>query len=255
MSGLSGHVEDYLRLRRALGFKLERAGHLLPQLVAYLEAAGAADGHHRAGDRLGAAARSTPARTTGPHRLAVVRGFARYLQTHRPGHRGPAGRRVPRPRATARRPTCGPSATSAGCSHGARALRPPLRAATYEALFGLLAVSGMRVGEAVGLDRDDVDLAGRGHHHPPREVRPAPAGPAAPHGHGRPVAPTPPSATASARDPARRRSSSPCAGTRLDRSGVAKTLRQITTAHRAAHRDRPSRGAHDLQAQLRRPTP
>jgi hypothetical protein len=30
MSELSGHVEDYLRLRRALGFKLERAGHLLP---------------------------------------------------------------------------------------------------------------------------------------------------------------------------------------------------------------------------------
>jgi hypothetical protein len=40
MSALSGHVEDYLRLRRALGYKLERAGHLLPKLVAYLEAAG-----------------------------------------------------------------------------------------------------------------------------------------------------------------------------------------------------------------------
>lgn len=41
---------------------------------------------------------------------------------------------------------------------GARTLHPPLRGATYEALFGLLAVSGMRVGEAVGLDRDDVDF-------------------------------------------------------------------------------------------------
>jgi len=40
----------------------------------------------------------------------------------------------------------------------ARALRPPLRAATYETLFGLLAASGMRVGEAIGLERDDVDL-------------------------------------------------------------------------------------------------
>ena len=30
MSELSGHVQDYLRLRRALGFKLERAGHCLP---------------------------------------------------------------------------------------------------------------------------------------------------------------------------------------------------------------------------------
>ena len=41
MSALDAHVEDYLRLRRALGFKLERHGLLLPQLVAYLETAGA----------------------------------------------------------------------------------------------------------------------------------------------------------------------------------------------------------------------
>ena len=42
--------------------------------------------------------------------------------------------------------------------HSARALRPTLRAATHEALFGLLVTCGMRVGEALGLDRDDVDL-------------------------------------------------------------------------------------------------
>jgi hypothetical protein len=40
MSALRGHVDDYLRVRRALGFKLERHGRLLPQLVAYLEAVG-----------------------------------------------------------------------------------------------------------------------------------------------------------------------------------------------------------------------
>jgi integrase/recombinase XerD len=40
MSALSEHVEQYLRARRALGVKLERHGRLLPQLVAYLEAAG-----------------------------------------------------------------------------------------------------------------------------------------------------------------------------------------------------------------------
>jgi integrase len=34
-----------------------------------------------------------------------------------------------------------------------------LRGATYATLFGLLAVTGMRVGEALGLDRTDVDLA------------------------------------------------------------------------------------------------
>jgi len=40
-----------------------------------------------------------------------------------------------------------------------RALRPPLRAASLETLFGLLAVTGMRIGEALALERDDVDLA------------------------------------------------------------------------------------------------
>lgn len=40
MSVLNGHVEDYLRLRGALGFKLERTGHLLPQLVALTRQSG-----------------------------------------------------------------------------------------------------------------------------------------------------------------------------------------------------------------------
>lgn len=43
-----------------------------------------------------------------------------------------------------------------------RRLRPALRAATIETVLGLLVVTGMRSGEAVRLDRDDVDLnAGR----------------------------------------------------------------------------------------------
>jgi integrase/recombinase XerD len=40
----------------------------------------------------------------------------------------------------------------------ARELSPPLRAATFETIIGLLAVSGLRAGEALGLDRADVDL-------------------------------------------------------------------------------------------------
>ena len=37
-------------------------------------------------------------------------------------------------------------------------MSPPLRAATFTTILGLLAVSGMRIGEALALDRDDVDL-------------------------------------------------------------------------------------------------
>ncbi len=40
MSALSQIVEDYLRLRRNLGHKLDEAGRQLPRLVAYLEAIG-----------------------------------------------------------------------------------------------------------------------------------------------------------------------------------------------------------------------
>jgi len=40
MSDLARHVQDYLRLRRALGYKLSREGLVLPRFVEYLEAAG-----------------------------------------------------------------------------------------------------------------------------------------------------------------------------------------------------------------------
>lgn len=40
MPSLARHAVDYLRIRRALGFKLERAEKLLGQYLAYLQATG-----------------------------------------------------------------------------------------------------------------------------------------------------------------------------------------------------------------------
>ena len=57
-----------------------------------------------------------------------------------------------------RRPTCGRQQDICRLLEAARTLHPPLKAASFEALFGLLAVTGMRVGEAVALERGDVDL-------------------------------------------------------------------------------------------------
>ena len=156
MSPLSDHVEDYLRLRRALGYKLERAGHLLPKLVAYVEAAGSTT----LTAELAVSWARLPATARPNHwaaRLAVVRGFARYLQTIDPATEVPPAGVFP---ARRHRPTPYLWSQPDICRllDGARTLRSPLRAATYEALFGLLTVSGMRVGEAVGLDRDDVDF-------------------------------------------------------------------------------------------------
>jgi integrase len=156
MSELSRHVEDYLRLRRGLGFKLERAGRALPQLVAYLEAA---DATTVTSDLAIAWARSPEHARPNywAQRLAIARGFARYLHTIDPATEIPPPGVFP---ARRHRPTPYPWSERdvARLLEGARALRPPLRAATHEALFGLLAASGMRLGEAIGLERDDVEL-------------------------------------------------------------------------------------------------
>jgi len=158
MSDLSRHVDDYLRLRRALGFKLEWPGHLLPQFLAHLDAAGSAT--------LTAELAISWARLPQgvqplhwAHRLGAVRGFAMYLKTIDPTTEVP-----PPPRdvfgARERRPTPYLWSHNDICRllAACRCLRPLLRAATHEALFGLLAVSGMRRGEAMSLRRDDVDL-------------------------------------------------------------------------------------------------
>lgn len=226
MSALADHVEDYLRLRRALGYKLERAGHLLPKLVAFLEAAGSPT----LTTDLAIAWARQPEQARPNHwaaRLTIARGFARYLQTIEPATEVPPAGVFP-----ARRHRPAPYLWSerdiGRLLDGARALRPPLRAATHEALFGLLAVSGMRVGEAVGLDRDDVDF-GTGvitirhaKFDRPRRVPLHATTTAALHAYASErdrLCPTPPS-------PAFFVSG---VGTRLNRSAVAMVHRRITT--------------------------
>ncbi|MEA2589334.1 MAG: hypothetical protein QOH66_2261 [Actinomycetota bacterium] len=158
MSDLARHLEDYLRTRRALGFKLVFPGQVLPQFVAYLEAAGAST----ISTDLAIAWAGLPGGVQPislAHRLGAVRGFTRYLATIDPTTEVPPCGIWP---STARRPT--PYLWSAvevrALLDAAHGLQPPLRAATHEALFGLLAASGMRVGEALGLGREDIELTG-----------------------------------------------------------------------------------------------
>jgi integrase/recombinase XerD len=158
VSELRRHLDDYLQLRRALGFKLEFPGYVLPSLISYLEAAGAAT----ITAELAVAWAGLPRGVlpiTWAHRLGAARGFARYLKTVDPATEiPPAGvwpSVSPRPQ-----PYIWADSDIGRLLAAARELRPPLRAATYETLFGLLAATGMRVGEAIGLDRADTDLDG-----------------------------------------------------------------------------------------------
>jgi integrase/recombinase XerD len=92
-------------------------------------------------------------------RLSAVRGFARYMQTIDPATEVP-----PRDVLAVRQQRPAPYLWSEldirRLVEAARHLEPSLRAASCEALFGLLAASGMRISEALSLKRDDVDLAG-----------------------------------------------------------------------------------------------
>jgi integrase/recombinase XerD len=156
MTPLRQALNDYLCIRRRLGFELEEDGRLLEQCVDFLEQAGAV----RITTELALTWARLPVQAR-PHRwrqrLGIVRGFARYLATIDPDSEIPSKDLLP-----ARRPRVAPYIYSpseiTALMAAARALTPPLRAATVETVIGLMATSGLRLGEALGLDRQDVDL-------------------------------------------------------------------------------------------------
>jgi len=158
MSGLNQAVEDYLTTRRALGFKLERHGRLLPHLVGYLERAGAATVTTELA--LAWATQSEGHPDESAKRLSVARGFARYLQTLDSNAEVPAADLLARQQRRAS-PYLYSDADVVALMAATSTLRFPLRSATYRTLIGLLAVTGMRVGEAIGLVRDDLDCSHR----------------------------------------------------------------------------------------------
>jgi integrase len=155
MSPLQGALDDYLRLRRALGFGLVREGRLLPQFVTFLER------HDHAALTAALALRwalvpAGASRRWAYARLAMVRGFARYLAARDPRTEVPSLEWLPAPPAARRVPYLYTDAEVCALVQAARTL-PGLKGATYATLIGLLAATGMRVGEAIALARDDVD--------------------------------------------------------------------------------------------------
>ena len=93
-------------------------------------------------------------------RLGVVRGFARYLATIDPRTEIPPRDLLPA-RAQRLAPYIYSPAEVQALMDAAAALQPPVRGATHRTLIGLLAATGLRLGEALGLDRNDVDLERR----------------------------------------------------------------------------------------------
>lgn len=159
MSPIGKAVEEYLAVRRALGFKLRLTAGMLRDFAAYLAQARASHVTTELAVRWAQQpAAAQPAQWA--NRLGVVRRFAQYLSASAPRTEIPPAGLLPfryrRPQ-----PYLYSDAEVRRLLRAARRIpsRTGLRAATYATLIGLLAVTGLRISEALGLDERDVDRA------------------------------------------------------------------------------------------------
>ncbi len=149
-------LADYLAMRRALGYKLQRTEKLLADFIGYVEAADA----NRVTTDLAVGWATLPANgdvSWWSGRLTVVRGFATYLHTLDSTTEVPPTDLLP-DRSHRAVPYLYSDENIAGLVEAAETLRSPLRVLTYQTLIPLLAVTGMRVGEAIRLDTNDLDF-------------------------------------------------------------------------------------------------
>jgi integrase/recombinase XerD len=156
-----GRVEEYIALRRGLGYRSRAPQRLLRGFADTLDAAG----HHGPIALEDALAWAAATSSTDPHnparRLTVIRGFLRHLsaldgatQVPAPGLLGPSFRRT--------QPHVYSDAEIADLIAAALDLDRPdrLRPHCYATLFALLACTGLRIAEAQALSIEDVDLTG-----------------------------------------------------------------------------------------------
>lgn len=153
MKQLEPLIEEYLRLRRALGFKLKDAEHLLGQFAEHFAASGATT---ITVDAVVAwAVKPDASADWHSQRLAAIRPFLKWLQVFEPETEVPPPHVLP-PQQHRLIPYLYTDAQIHDLLERTGALQPPLRAATYTTLIGLLSCTGLRVGEAIRADSSDL---------------------------------------------------------------------------------------------------
>lgn len=158
MNPLRESIQDYLALRRSLGFKLRDAGICLAKFAAFLEARGTTHITTRLALEW-AQQNQSVLPSTCAQRLGHVRGFARHHVASDPQTEIPPPGLLPfRPRRA--RPYLYSEEEIDRLLRCALELAPidGLRPWTYYCLLGLLSVTGLRIGEAIRLQLEDVNL-------------------------------------------------------------------------------------------------
>lgn len=158
MRTLERHLEDYLRLRRQLGFQLRVQGLLLRSFVRFA-------GQQRTSyltTKLALRWATLPGDITQRHRagrLGVVRRFAQYVSAIEPRTEVPAPKLIPW-QFHRHEPFHYTNQDVLRLIEAGHQIAPShkIKGLTLGSLLGLLAVTGLRVGEALALDRGDVDF-------------------------------------------------------------------------------------------------
>lgn len=156
MSRLREQVDDYLRLRRSLGYKLVEHERFLNQYLDYLEQSPATTITAENAVAWAKLPTGVNPRWHGV-RLSAVRGFAAWAQPFDPDIQVPPAGSLPL-RSTRATPYLYSQDQIRALMNAAAALTPQVMAATFQTLIGLLAVTGMRAGEATRADVTDLDL-------------------------------------------------------------------------------------------------
>jgi integrase len=157
MSNLRQELVRYLTIRRSLGYDLGTAERILKRFIAFAEAEGV---EHVSADLFlrWQAAFGNANRQTWAGRFVVVRRFAEWLHGLDPSHEIIPLGLIPF-RAKRSRPYIYSDAEIARIIDVAAELPSTygLRASTFSTLFGLLAVTGLRINESLALNTDDLD--------------------------------------------------------------------------------------------------
>jgi len=160
MNTLREALQEYLDLRRSLGFKMHDAGLLLPRFVSFMETRHAE--HISNGLALEWAQNPSVQPAEWARRLCFVRGFARHRSATDTRTEIPPVGMLPH-RSTRARPHLYTEAEVRRLLNAALELpvawpSTPLRPWVFHCLIGLLSVTGLRISEALNLELGDVDL-------------------------------------------------------------------------------------------------
>jgi|UPI00055D0D6B integrase len=158
MNALSIELDNYLAIRRGLGFALRTDERILRRFVDFASS-GEVVHLHRDHFARWQANFGNAGRQTWSHRFSVVRQFANWLHANDQRHEVPplglVSHRMHRPRPYIYSPD---EIREIVLAAGNLPSPNGIRRLTYQALFGLIAVTGLRISEALSLDRADVDL-------------------------------------------------------------------------------------------------